>query len=148
MSLAAKLLHLVAAVIWLGGMTFMLGALRPVAVAQLPPPARLPLLTAVLHRFFVAVWICVAVLLLTGTYLLANAGMKNAPVGWHLMLGIGLLMSVIFSFLYFGPFRRLQIAAAAANWPEAGKQMARIHPLVLVNFTLGWLAVAGVYLVR
>jgi uncharacterized membrane protein len=148
MSLAAKLLHLVAAVIWLGGMTFMLGALRPVAVAQLSPPTRLPLLAAVLHRFFVAVWISIVVLLLTGTYMLANVGMKNAPVGWHLMLGIGLLMSAIFAVLYFGPFQRLQSAVAAADWPEAGRQMARIHPLVLVNFSLGWLAVAGIYFVR
>jgi uncharacterized membrane protein len=148
MPLAAKLLHLVAAVIWLGGMTFMLGALRPVAVAQLPPPARLPLLTAVLARFFVAVWFSIAVLLVTGTYMLASAGMKNAPVGWHLMLGIGLLMSVIFAFLYFGPFRCLRAATAAANWPEAGRQMARIHPLVLANFVLGWSAIAGIYFVR
>jgi hypothetical protein len=62
--------------------------------------------------------------------------MKNAPVGWHLMLGIGLLMSVIFAFLYFGPSRCLQRQlTAAANWPEAGRQMARIHPMVLANFT-------------
>ena len=148
MSLAAKLLHLVAAVIWLGGMTFMLGALRPVAVAQLPPPARLPLLTAVLHRFFVAVWICVAVLLLTGTYLLANAGMKNAPVGWHLMLGIGLVMVAVFAHIYFAPFRRLKLAVAAGNWPEGARRIGQVVLLAKINLGLGWIAIAAVLLMK
>jgi len=145
---AAKLLHLVAAVIWLGGMGFVLGALRPVAMAQLPPPARLALMTAVLHRFFIAVWVCILVLLASGSFMLMAVGMRQAPAGWHLMLGAGILMSVIFSYLYTGPFRRMRAAAATADWPAAGRAMAQIHPLVLTNFALGWLAVAGVYLVR
>ena len=145
---AVKLLHLAAAVVWLGGMAFVLGALRPVVVAQLPPPARLPLMAAVLGRFFIAVWVSIAILLLTGGHLLATIGMKNAPVGAHLMLGIGLLMFAIFGHLYFGPFRRMKAAVASANWPEAGRRMAQIHPLVVLNFCLGWLAVAAVALLH
>jgi len=148
MYIALKLLHLAAAVIWLGGMTFVLGALRPVAVAQLQPPVRLPLMAGVLCRFFAGVWASIAVLLLSGAFMLATVGMKGAPTGWHLMLGIGLLMFAIFGHLYFGPFRRMKAAVAAANWPEAGRRMAQIHPLVVVNFALGWLAVALVYLVH
>jgi uncharacterized membrane protein len=146
MYIAIKLLHLVAAIIWLGGMTFVLSALRPVAMAQLQPPVRLPLMAGVLGRFFVAVWGSIAVLMLSGAFMLAMVGMKGAPIGWHLMLGIGLLMFAIFGHLYFGPFRRMRAAVAAANWPEAGRRMAQIHPLVVVNFALGWLAVALVYL--
>ena len=148
MYLSAKLLHLAAAIVWLGGMTFVLGALRPVAVAQLQPPARLPLMAGVLGRFFVAVWVSIAALLGSGVFMLVAVGMKNAPVGWHLMLGIGLLMVAIFGHLYFGPWRRMKTAVNAANWPEAGRRMAQIHPLVVVNFALGWLAVALVYLVH
>ena len=143
-----KLLHLAAAIVWLGGMAFVLGALRPVVVAQLQPPLRLPLMAAVLGRFFVAVWASIAVLLLSGAQMMASLGMKNAPLGAHLMLGIGLLMFAIFGHLYFGPFRRMKVAVAAANWPEAGRRMAQIHPLVVLNFGLGWLAVAAVYLLR
>ena len=148
MYLAIKLLHLAAAIVWLGGMTFMLGALRPVAAAQLPPPVRLPLMAGVLARFFAMVWAGIAVLLLSGVYMLAAVGMKNAPIGWHLMLGIGLLMFATFGHLYFGPWRHMKAAIAAANWPEAGKRMAQIHPLVIVNFVLGWLTVAVVFLVH
>ncbi len=148
MHTAAKLLHLAAAVIWLGGMAFVLAALRPVALAQLPPPVRLALMTGVLHRFFLAVWVCIVVLLATGTFMLMAVGMRQAPAGWHVMLGAGILMSVIFSYLYAGPFRRMRAATATADWPAAGRAMAQMHPLVLVNFALGWPAVAGVYLVR
>ena len=35
-----------------------------------------------------------------------------------------------------------------ADWPGAGKALGQIHPLVLVNFTLGWLAVAAVIIWR
>ncbi|WP_137892489.1 CopD family protein [Ramlibacter sp. 2FC] len=143
-----KLLHLAAGIVWLGGMAFVLCALRPVAIAQLQPPQRLPLLSAVLARFFALVWLSIAVLLLSGAFMLAGVDMKVAPRGWHAMLGIGLLMFGIFGHIYFAPFRRLKAAVAAANWPEAGRRVAQIHPLVVLNFALGWLAVAAVLLWR
>ncbi len=144
MELLAKFLHLIGAIIWLGGMAFMLWALRPVASVQLQPPARLPLLASVMARFFGAVWASVGLLLITGAYMLGLVGMKSAPIGWHLMMGIGVLMFALFGHLYFGPFRRLKRAVALADWPQAGQQMTRIHPLVVVNFVLGWLAIAAV----
>ena len=144
----AKLLHLAAAVVWLGGMSFMLWMLRPVAAALLPPPVRAPLLAGVLARFFAAVWISIALLLATGASMLLAVGMRNAPLGWHLMLGLGFLMVTIFAHLYFAPYQRLRRAVAAADWPLAGRQLAIMHPLVLTNFVLGWLAVAAVLLVR
>lgn len=148
MGLLAKFLHLIGAIVWLGGMAFMLWALRPVATAQLQPPARLPLLAGVLARFFSVAWISVGVLAVTGAYMLGSVGMKTAPVGWHLMMGIGLLMFAIFGHLYFGPFSRVKKAVAQGDWPQAGQQMARIHPLVVANFTLGWLAIAAVLFLR
>ena len=143
-----KLLHLASAIVWLGGMTFMLWALRPVAAAQLQPPVRAPLLAAVMARFFPLVWLSIAVLLITGAGMLVSVGMKAAPLGWHLMLGMGLLMFAIFGHLYFGPFRRLNLAVAAADWPEAGRRLGQIQKMVQINFALGWLAVACVLLVR
>lgn len=144
----SKLLHLSAAIVWLGGMTFMLLALRPVAAAQLPPPARAPLLAAVMGRFFLLAWLSIAILLLTGVGMLMSVGMKAAPLGWHLMLGIGLLMFAIFGHLYFGPFRRLKLAVAASDWPEAGRRFGQLHTMVQINFALGWLAIACVMLWR
>jgi hypothetical protein len=67
------------------------------------------------------VWVCIGLLLATGLVMLLGVGMKQAPVGWHLMLGIGLLMFAVFGHLYFGPFRRLRAAVAAADWQRAGQ---------------------------
>ena len=92
----------------------MLFALRPAAAETLTPPQRLPLIAQTLQRFFAIVWACVILLLLTGLAMLLAVGMKNAPAGWHAMLGIGLVMFALFGHLYFGPFRRLKQAVSAA----------------------------------
>lgn len=138
-----KFLHIAAAIVWLGGISFMLFALRP-AAAQLPPPQRLPLIALILQKFFVLVWPAIALLLLTGLAMLLAIGMKNAPLGWHLMFGIGLLMFALFGHLYFGPYRRLKLAVAAADWPEGGRRVGQIATLAMSNLVLGALAIAAV----
>lgn len=137
--------HVLAAIAWLGGITFMLLALRPAAAQLQTPPQRLPLMALTLKRFFRLVWVTIAVLLLSGLWMLMAVGMKNAPAGWHAMLGIGLLMFALFGHIYFGPFRRLEQAVGAANWPEAGRRVGQIATLSTVNLALGVLAIAAVY---
>lgn len=143
----SKLLHLAAAIIWLGGIGFMLFALRPAATA-LAPPVRLPFMVNVLNRFFPLVWGAVALLLLTGFHMVARTGLKSAPLGWHVMMGIGTLMCLIFAHLYFVPFRRLKRVVAQANWPEGGRHMGQIATLAALNFALGWIAIAAVSLMK
>jgi uncharacterized membrane protein len=137
-----KFLHIAAAIVWLGGISFMLFALRPAAAAQLSPPQRLPLIAAVMGKFFTLVWAAIALLLLTGLAMLLATGMKNAPLGWHLMFGIGLLMFALFGHLYFGPFRRLKLAVAAADWAEGGRRVGQIASLAGFNLLLGAVAIA------
>jgi uncharacterized membrane protein len=139
-----KFLHIAAAIAWLGGVGFVLFALRPVLTQQLAPPQRLPLISQVLSRFFNLVWLSIAALLLTGLYMLLGVGMKHAPVGWHLMLGIGLLMFALFGHLYFGPFRRLKLAVSASDWSEGGRRVGQIALLASVNLVLGTVAIAAV----
>ena len=144
MSALLKFLHIAASIAWLGGIGFMLVALRPAAGALLAPPQRLPLIAQVLSRFFVLVWVTIAVLLLTGLGMLLAVGMKNAPLGWHVMLGVGLLMFALFGHLYFGPFRRLKLAVQAADWPEGGRRVGQIATLATVNLVLGTIAIGSV----
>lgn len=139
-----KFLHILAAIAWLGGVSFMLFALRPAAAVQLAPPQRLPLIAEVLRKFFVIVWPAIGVLLLSGLAMLLRVGMKNAPLGWHLMFGIGLVMFALFGHLYFGPFRRLKLAVAAADWPEGGRRVGQIATLAMTNLALGAVAIAAV----
>jgi len=143
-----KFAHLAAGIVWMGGMTFMIWALRPVAIAQLEPNQRLPLMAAVLSRFFKWVALCVVVLLASGGLMLMGVDMKLAPKGWHVMLGLGTLMCLIFGHLYFGPFRKLNRALADSDLATAGLQLSKIHPLVITNFALGWLAIGAVLIWR
>ena len=144
MSALMKFLHIAAAIVWLGGVSFMLFALRKAASEMLAPPQRLPLNVQVLRRFFVLVWISIGTLLVSGLWMLLGVGMKNAPIGWHIMLGTGLLMFALFGHLYFGPFRRLKLAVTGANWPEGGKRMEQIVTLAQLNLVLGVLGIAAV----
>lgn len=141
-------LHLAAAIFWMGGMGFVLLALRPAAHAQLQPPQRLALMHDVLRRFFTIVVASIAVLLTTGFPLLMQAAGGRAPAGWHVMSAIGLLMMLIFGHIWFAPWRRARQAIAAQDWPEGGKRMNQIALLVRINFALGWLAIAAVLLWR
>lgn len=143
-----KFFHLGAGVVWLGGMALLLLALRPAVIAHMAPPERLALMSAVLSRFFVMVWISIALILASGFWMLSVADMKLAPKGWHAMSGLGVLMCLIFAHIWFAPFRRLKAAVLSADWPAASNALGQIHPLVVANFVLGWLAVLAVVVWR
>lgn len=151
-----KLTHLVAAIFWMGGMAFMLLALRPVAVKLLEPPERLILMGAVWKRFFIVVMVSIVTLFASGTNLYtttfraikAATGQGSVPLGWNVMLVLGLLMMVIFGHIYFAGYARFKRAIAAQDWPLAAKAAAQIHTLMVTNFVLGWLSIAAVRLVR
>ena len=143
-----KFFHLAAGVVWLGGMTLLVFALRPAAIQQMAPPERLALMASVLSRFFWMVWVAIALLLASGFWMLSVSDMKLAPKGWHAMSGLGLVMCAIFAHIWFVPFKRLKRSVALSDWPAAGRAMGQIHPLVLTNLGLGWLAVAAVLIWR
>lgn len=135
------LLHLLAVIVWIGGMFFAHVCLRPVAAAQLPPPQRLPLLAAVLGRFFVVVgW---ALVLLWGSGIIRFAQVGAAvPASWMAMAGIAALMTVILALIVFRFHRAMVAAVAASDWPQAAAAMNTIRQLVLTNLLLGVLTVA------
>lgn len=139
-------LHIAGAIFWMGGMAFAVLALRPALHAHLQPPQRLPLMVLVLRRFFVVVMVSIAVLLSTGMPLLMQVPGAVAPRGWHAMAGLGILMMLVFGYIFFGPWDGLQRAVEAGDWPAGGKRMNRIVLLVKVNLGLGWLAIAAVLL--
>lgn len=135
------LLHLLAVIVWIGGMFFAHVCLRPVAAAQLQPPQRLPLLAAILGRFFVMVgW---ALVLLWGSGIVRFAQVGAAiPANWLAMAGIAAAMTVILALIVFGYHRPMVAAVAANDWPRAGSAMNTIRVLVLTNLALGILTVA------
>ncbi|MGH1357795.1 MAG: CopD family protein [Burkholderiaceae bacterium] len=137
------LLHLTGVVVWLGGMFFALACLRP-SLAGLPAVNRAPLMAEALGRFFRYVGLAVAGIWLSGILLIAPVGMKAAPLGWHLMIGAALLMTVVFLVIRLLVFPRVQRAIADGLLPVAGAGLNQIRWLVVINLVLGVIAVWGV----
>jgi len=151
-------LHVLAVTVWVGGMFLMHFAVRPVAVAQLPPPQRLPLLAGILGRFFG--WVTTAVLLVLATGLAMifgigaaagaaeagkgafGEGMRLAHSSVHLMFAIGLAMSLIFAFIRLVPYPRMRSALAAQQLPVAAGHLDLIRRLVALNLVLGIVTIA------
>lgn len=140
---AALALHVIAAMIWVGGMLNMVFVVRPVAVDLLDPPDRIPFLTRALGRFFIIVWAAVITLLITGYWIIFSVYGGFAGVHWsiHAMAGLGLLMVLKFCYLYFLPYRRLLRFSSQQQWSEAAGQLNSIRRVVLANGILGLIVI-------
>lgn len=141
---SALLLHVIAVVIWVGGMFFAYMILRPVAAGQLEPPVRLTLWVGVFSNFFPWVWSCVVAILATGLWMIfaVFGGMGGVGLYVHAMLGLGILMMLIFAHVYFAPFARLKRAVAAQDWPAGAKSLAQIRVMVGINTLIGMMTIA------
>jgi uncharacterized membrane protein len=136
------MLHILAIVVWVGGMFFAHQVLRPVAADLLEPPQRLRLWVGVFKRFFPWVWVCVAAILASGLFMLGlMGGMGKVPLYVHSMLGAGLVMMAIFAFVFLVPFARLKQSVAAQDWKAGGAALASIRQLVGINLSLGLLTI-------
>jgi uncharacterized membrane protein len=142
------LLHLLAAMVWIGGMSFVHFALRPAAEATLQPPQRVPLMVAALQRFFRMAAASVVLVLTSGFGMYFLAGAQAAPLGWHVMAVIGVVMAGVFAFIFWRLFPLAEAASAQAAWPDAAAVLKRIRALVSFNLALGVIAVAAAAFAR
>ena len=137
--LFAKFLHVIGFTVWVGGMFFAYMALRPAAAERLEPPQRLSLWDGVFSRFFPWVWLCVALILGSGLYMMALIGKPPAYV--LVMFVLGIVMMLLFAHVFFAPFKRLKRAVAAQDWKAGGAALGQIRKLVGINLSLGLITV-------
>jgi uncharacterized membrane protein len=136
-------LHLVCAIAWLGGMFFAYFCLRPAAAEVLDPPKRLPLWVATFARFLPYMSVAVLLILGTGLGMVLQVGFGQAPIGWHLMLALGVVMASVFGYVYWVLFPKLRAECSASAWPSAGQTLNRMRQLVALNLGLGVLVVVA-----
>jgi len=118
-----KLIHLLAVLIWVGGMFFTHLVLRPAAVETLEPPQRLKLLDAVFRRFFNWVWG-------RGRRDTGHGFLPDLPGRRHRPCsalcphhaGIGLAMMAIFGYVFFACLRAVQLACRQTALERGGKK--------------------------
>lgn len=137
-----KLIHLLAVIIWIGGMFFTYMVLRPAAVEVLQPPERLRLWDNVFRRFFNWVWGAIGAILATGFYMIyLYGGMAHVQFYNHIMLALGLTMTAVYCYVFFAYYVPFNLHVAKERWKEAGEIMGKIRKLVALNLTLGLLTV-------
>jgi len=135
-------IHILAAVIWVGGMFFAYMALRPSA-GPLETAQRLSLWQRVFTKFFPWVWASILALLASGygMVFLFLGGFRGVGIHVHVMQGTGIVMILVFLHLFLAPWRRFQSAIAAGDLPAAGRNLETIRRLVATNLAIGLITV-------
>ena len=143
-------LHVLAAIVWVGGMFFAYVCLRPVAVKLLEPPLRLRLWIGTFQRFFLFVWLAVVLLPVTGWYMADRSygGIVSAPIAVLFMAGIGTLMILLYLHVFFAPYRRLRRCVAAGDFKTGAQQLASIRRIIGINTLLGVVVVLAAVAAR
>src|SRR3989304_2599089 len=142
-------LHLLATTVWIGGMAFNIGVLRP-SLIVIEPAKRVKLVGAVLKRFIYFAWLSIAALILTGIFLGSGTSqaLLNTNYGIALIIkhAIVVAMSVIVALVSFVFFPKLRMflnnfdektSEATKLPPELTTLLGKIVILVKLNLTLG-----------
>jgi uncharacterized membrane protein len=139
----ALTLHILGAVVWVGGMFAAYICLRP-AAGSLEGPQRLQLWRNFFAKFFIWVWVSILLLLGSGFWMMATTfgGFKGAPAYIHVMMALGLAMVVLFAWLFHGPWLKFKRAVDAKDWPAAASHIGLIARIIQINMPLGLIVVA------
>ena len=128
----ANWLHILAILIWIGGMLYTLFVLRPSLSVLGEEKGKLVI--TVMGRFFPLVWLAVVLLFITGGYRVQH----YLDSGIFLSkLAVYTVMVLVFSYIYFVLFRKLR----AVEKDEKPKIVAKITGLIRLNFGLGLLVI-------
>jgi len=140
--IALLALHVISAVIWVGGMAFAYLVLRPSA-GPLDPATRLALWRRVFRLFFRWVWASIAGLLVSGygMILIYLGGLRGVGVYVYVMQVIGITMTLLFIYLVVSPWQQFQAAIDNGAVPKVAAALERIRLVVATNLILGLVTV-------
>jgi len=135
--------HLLAAVVWIGGMLYATLVLMP-AMEAIDPPQRGRLMGAVGQRFIPLVWISIAVLLVTG-FLKTPAGMLFSLASIygilltvkHLVVLLMVINAALITFVLSPKMEKLAPPPGERPSPELGRVQGQLTNVSLFNTFLG-----------
>ena len=129
--------HIAAMAIWIGGTAYALVVISP-SLGLLDPTPRANVHLQTLRRFFRLVWHVMPIVLLTGWAMLIGkeGGFAHAPWFVNTMQTIALVMTALFVWSVFGPYRRLRRAIR----PTAA-MFDSVRGLLITIFGLGVLTI-------
>ena len=139
--LIAASIHILSAMIWIGGLLFFYGVLNRAVEEVLEPTERLPLMHRIVQRFFPLFGWSMAATLASGFWLVQIA--YNGGIGWmvELMIGLGAASVLLLGYLYYGPYRRMEKALDRYDLLLASSCLGNIRALTAANLLLGFVSV-------
>ena len=135
--------HLLATVIWIGGMAYFILILSPSLIA-IEPPQREKLTAMAAKRFAITAWICILVLIITGLLMTPKGIYFNLHETFGLLINIKILLfiimlvvGIIVATVLFPIMKKL--SPKPGEKPSAGfiKIQKRMSLLALINLILG-----------
>ena len=133
-----KALHLLCAVLWVGGMFFAYVVLRP-SMAAIEAPQRMLLHTRVFKKFFLVIWHAMPLIIISGFAMIGlHWNMATAPWQINAMISLGLLMAAVFLAIFFGPYRQFR---RTTDRNRMAASLDSIRKLIGVNLILGLVTV-------
>ncbi|MHB1281711.1 MAG: CopD family protein [Acidithiobacillus sp.] len=134
-----QFVHIIAVVVWIGGLFFATVVLVPVLQAEIAQAStRIPLLHAILRRFFLWVGISGAVLLGSGYTMVplfyGGFAALSAPVS--IMVVLGTIMVMLALHVYFAPLKRLRRAVRDQDWKAGARALGQVRLFSSVNLLL------------
>ncbi|NOU09462.1 MAG: hypothetical protein HOO98_05515 [Nitrospira sp.] len=122
-------LHILAAMSWVGGMIFLSLVLAPLVRGRKAAPEFMAMFRSAALRFRPVVWISMAILLITGPMLLSHRGLSvMAPASWPGIVTMKLTLVALLLFLtllhdlVFGP-QVSRVSAIAESQRTTGEQV-------------------------
>lgn len=135
-------IHLIASVIWVGGTFFAYVSMRP-AAAPLEATLRVPLWHRAMASFMPWIWLSIIALNGSGYGMVFwfFEGFDNVGIHVHIMQATSILMTALFLYLYFGPWRRMKASLAADDLAAATRELDSMRRNLLIILHLGLLTV-------
>ncbi len=146
--LIAQFFHVLAVVIWIGGI-FMLDLMLAPLLARFitAQDQRVHLLYGLLRRFFTWVWLAGATLVVTGYGMVfLYGGFGALSLAMWIMVVFGTCMVLLALHVFFAPFRQMGRAIKREDWKAAAGAAAKVRFLSGINLFLAFPTIlAGVW---
>ncbi|MBM4139488.1 MAG: DUF4149 domain-containing protein [Nitrospira sp.] len=157
MYIALVAVHILAAMVWVGGLLFLSLVLAPLIRSQTTAPEFMALFRSAALRFRVVAWAAIGILLITGPMLLSERGIAlTAPSSWPdlvrlklALVGVLLVLTVLHD-LVLGPRVSHAVAIPEASrtaWEHLIVRTARWLPRISLLLALA-VVIAAVVLAR
>jgi uncharacterized membrane protein len=131
-------IHIVAIIVWLGGLFLLTAALRP-ATDPVLDGAAMTMRHAVLSRYMPWGGAALLAVIATGVFIVRRqfGGFGHVPLlhRWNMLIGIPAI--ALYGYMQLVTWRACRLAVGRGDWASAERQIRRVRTLAAIVLTLG-----------